>query len=78
MLNNDIYAIYTENDECTGSIKELYYSFEEAKADRYKYANWYRSNGDVWIKLYKAENAFKCIHSWHILPNGEINSEYNF
>lgn len=78
MLNNDIYAIFTEDDERKGSIKELYYSFEEAKADRYKYANWFCSKGDIWIRLYKAENAFKCSYSWHILPDGSITSVYNF
>ena len=32
MLNKDIYAIYTEDDEYKGSIKELYSSFEEVKS----------------------------------------------
>ena len=78
MLNNDIYAIYTEDDERRGSIKELYSSFDEAKNDRFKYHNWFCENGDVWIKLYKANSRFRCTHSWRILPDGTIDCEYSF
>lgn len=78
MLNKDIYAIFTNNDERSGSVKELYSSFEEAKADRFKYANWFCPKGDVWIELYKAGNPFYSFHEWHILPDGSIASEYNF
>lgn len=31
MLKEDVYAISTENDERTASVKELYTSFEEAQ-----------------------------------------------
>lgn len=78
MLNNDIYAIYTEDDERRGSIKELYPSFDEAKNNRFKYSNWFTQDGDVWIKLYKANGKFRCTHSWHILPDGTIDCEYSF
>ena len=52
MLNKDIYAIFTNNDERSGSVKELYSSFDEAKADRFKYANWCCPKGDIWIELF--------------------------
>lgn len=78
MLKNDIYAIYTEDDERHGSIKELYTSFDEAKKDRFKYSNWFCSIGDVWIKQYKTNGRFRCIHSWHISSDGTITCEYDF
>lgn len=78
MLNSDVYAIYTEDNERNGSIKELYPSFKDAKNDRFKYANWFMEYGDIWIQLYKSGSAFCCSHSWHILPDGTISSEYNF
>lgn len=80
MLNKDIYAIYTENDDRSGTTKELFFSFEEAKENRFKYGNWFRPNGDVWIDLYKAEKLFYPSHRWHILPDGTIEYEhkYNF
>ncbi len=78
MLNKDIYAIFTEDDERSGSIKELFFSFEEAKENRFKYANWFRSKGDIMIKLFKAEKPFRASSSWHILPNGNVESEYHY
>ncbi len=78
MLSKDIYAIYTDDDERSGSIKELYDSFEEAKRDRYKYANWYRPKGDIRINLFKANSPFKSSHTWYINPEGKVTVEYNF
>ncbi len=78
MLNRDVYAIYTSNDERNGSIKELFFSFEEAMEARYKYANWYAPYGDVRIKLFEAGNPFRSSHTWHINPEGKVISEYNF
>lgn len=78
MLSKDVYAIYTDNDERNGSIKELYDSFEEAKRDRYKYANWFCPKGDIWIELFEADKPFRSSHSWHINPEGKITTEYNF
>lgn len=78
MLKNDIYAIYTNDDDRRGSIKELFYSFNDAMEARYCYANWYCEKGDIWIKQYKANTKFSCSHSWHINKNGNIISEYNF
>ena len=78
MLKNDIYAIYTDDSERTGSIKELFYSFDDAMEARCHYANWFRDEGDVWIQLYKANTNFSCSHSWHINKNGSIVSEYDF
>ena len=78
MLNNDIYAIYTDNSEYNGSVKELYASFDEAMKDRFKYANWFMEYGDVWILLYKGGDVFSSSHSWHIRPDGTVESEYDF
>ena len=78
MLNNDIYAIYTDNSEYNGSVKELYASFDEAMNDRFKYANWFMEYGDVWILLYKGGDRFSSSHSWHIRPDGTVESEYDF
>lgn len=41
MLKFDIYAIETDNDERSRSIKELFTSFDDAMNARYKYANWF-------------------------------------
>lgn len=78
MLNKDVYAIYTEDDERRGSVKELFSSFEEAMEARYKYANWFRPKGDVWIELFKANDPFRSSHSWNINPEGKITAEYDF
>lgn len=78
MLKQDIYAIYTNDDESRGSIKELFTSFKKAMQARFKYANWYCYKGDVWIYLYKGNSPFNCSHRWRINPNGEIQEEYNF
>lgn len=78
MLNKDVYAIYTDNDERRGSVKELFFSFDEAMEARYKYANWFCPKGYVSIKLYKANSPFRCSHTWHINPEGEITEEYDF
>lgn len=78
MLSKDIYAIYTSDDERSGSIKELFFSFEDAKRARYKYANWYCPKGNISIKLFKADSPFRSSHTWYINPEGKITTEYNF
>lgn len=78
MLNFDIYAIETEDDERSSNIKELFTSFDDAMNARYKYANWFCSKGNVWINLYKANCPFKCVCTWHINEKGEIISEYKY
>lgn len=78
MLNFDIYAIETENDERTSSVKELFTSFDDAMNARHNYANWFCSKGNVWINLYKANYPFKCAYTWHIDENGKIISEYKY
>ncbi len=52
MLDFELYSIYTEDDEYRGSNKEFFYSYDDAYAARMQYANWYRPNGDVWIRRY--------------------------
>jgi len=73
MLKQDIYAIYTEDNE-RGSIKELFSSFEEAMEARYKYA----TKGDVWIYIYDAYKPFYPSYSCHVCANGEIDDVYEF
>ena len=34
-------------------------------ANRMKYANWYRPNGDIWIRK-KSGNRNRTIEEWHI------------
>ena len=76
MLNFDLYAIYTEDNERNGSIKEFFTSFNEAKANRFKYANWFCPKGDVWINRYDA--GFHESYSCRINENGDIVSEFNW
>lgn len=76
MLNFDIYSIYTEDNEYKGSDKEFFPTFSEAIKNRFKYNNWFRSKGDIWIHLYKANSLFIHSYAWHILPNGTIDEEY--
>ena len=78
MLEFDIYAIRTDDDERSGSVKELFTSFDDAMNERYKYANWFCPRGDVWINLYKAYHPFKCAHTWHINKEGKIINEYEY
>ena len=78
MLEFDIYAIRTDDDERSGSVKELFTSFDDAMNARYKYANWLCPRGDVWINLYKAYHPFKCAHTWHINKEGKIINEYEY
>lgn len=66
MLNKDIYAIYTTYDKFRGGIEELFDSFEDAMKNRFKYANWYCDDGDVYIKLYKKGRPFFPSIEWHI------------
>ena len=78
MLKFDIYAIETENDERSSSVKELFPSFKDAMNARYNYANWFSPKGNVWINLYKANHPFKCAYTWHIDESGKIISEYKY
>ena len=67
MLNLDIYAIYTTNDEYRGSIKELFPSFKDALEASLNYSNWYCDKGDVWIYKYPKNNSnFIPIIEWHV------------
>lgn len=72
MLNKDIYAIYTTYDEFRGGIEELFDSFEDAMRNRFKYANWYCDDGDVYIKLYKKGRSFLPSIEWHIGSDGHL------
>lgn len=78
MLNFDLYAIYTEDNECRGSIKEFFTSFDEAKENRFKYANWFCPKGDVWIYRYDANDTFRDSHTWRIDENGDIIIEFDW
>jgi len=78
VLGCDIYAIYTEDNERNGSVKELFLFFEEAMQNRMKYANWYCPNGDVWIYKYKAGSIFSPSEEWHIDQHGKIINHYTW
>ena len=78
MLNFDLYAIYTDDNERNGSIKEFFHSFEEAKKNRFKYANWFCPKGNIWISKYKAGTTFHPCYEWHIHEDGHIMSEYDW
>ena len=78
MLNFDLYAIYIENITYTG-IKELFTTFEEAKAncfnDKYKY---FFDLGKVWIKKYKANTIFRPCYEWRFTKDGKLIEEYEW
>lgn len=75
MLDFEIYSIYTEDDERRGSDKEYFHSYNDAYAARMNYANWYRPNGDVWIRHYD-KTGCHCIEEWHIDHDGGIIRHY--
>ena len=75
MLNFDIYAIETEDDERSSSIKELFTSFEDAMKNRFKYSNWYCDDGDVYIHLYKKERPFFPSIERHVGSDGHLIEE---
>lgn len=77
MLNFDLYAIYTEKSERSGSIDELFTSFEEAMEQRMKYANWYCKKGNVWIQKISGER-FSIVERWKIDDDGTIISHYKW
>lgn len=78
MLNFDLYAIETMDDERQSSIKEFFTSFEEAKENRFKYAHWCYPKGYVAIAKYNANNSLLRSHTWYLNPEGNILEEYNF
>ena len=77
MLNFDLYAIFTEKDERSGSIDELFVSFEEAMNNRMKYANWYCNKGNIWIQKISREK-FTTVEEWHINDDGTIIRHYKW
>ncbi len=78
MLNRpDFYAISVEVNERNSREVEYFETFEEAKKNRMRYANWWCPNGDVWI-LHKNGCTLCTVESWHIDSNGTVVSHYNF
>lgn len=75
MLNFELYSIYTEDDEYRGCNKEYFHNYDDAYAARMNYANWYRPNGDVWIRHYDKTGCHR-IEEWHIDYDGGIKSQY--
>jgi len=69
MLDFELYSICTEDDEYRSSNKEYFYSYDDAYAARMNYANWYRPNGDVWIRHYD-KSGCRCLEEWHIDYDG--------
>lgn len=78
MLNFDLYSINTEKDERRSSDDELFLTFEDAMANRMRFANWWRPNGDIWIHKYPANSRFSYSEVWHIDKDGNIVSHYKF
>ena len=75
MLDFDLYAIYTDKNERSGSIDELFVSFEEAMNNRMKYANWFCNKGNIWIRKISREK-FSVVEEWHINDDGTICNHY--
>ncbi len=75
MLDFELYSIHTEDNERESSNKEYFHSYDDAYAARMNYANWYRPNGDVWIKHYD-NTGCHCIEEWHIDCDGSIIDYY--
>lgn len=71
--------VYDGNDVFSGSIKEIFATFEEAKRNTYKYSHYGHEKGDVLIRRYKLNNTFSArpCHEWHI-KNNKIVSEYSW
>lgn len=79
MLNSDLYTIYTEKSEYRGTVDELFSSFEEAMANRFKYANWWRPSGDVWIYKYAAGSTGTCpSEEWHVREDGHAELRFKW
>ena len=76
MLDKVIYAIATEKDERRCTEDEWFISFEDAMANRMKYANWFRPNGHVWIKKHKGGP--RVSEEWLIDETGNIESHYDW
>lgn len=75
MLDFELYSIYTEDDERRGSNKEYFHNYDDAYAARMNYANWYRPNGDVWIRHYDKMGSH-CLEEWAIDADGGIIRHY--
>lgn len=77
MLNFELYSIHIEDDEWHSSDKEFFTSYEDAYAARMKYANWYRPNGDVWIRRYD-KTGCHCIEEWAIEADGTCRKHFKW
>lgn len=73
----DYYAIYIETDERSGREVDYFETFEEAMDNRMKYANWWRPNGDIWIRK-KSGNKNRTIEEWHIDSDGYIANHFKW
>ena len=78
MLNFDLYAIWTSDNEYGGSIKEFFTSFKEAVEHRMEYANWWCSNGNICIEKYPAGSDFRASDKWYINPDGTIQDHFKW
>lgn len=75
MLDKVIYAIATEKDEYRCTEDEWFDSFDDAMANRMKYANWFRPNGNVWI--HKHNGSPRVSEAWLIDETGNIEIHYD-
>ena len=76
MIDKVIYAIATEQDEYRRTEDEWFDSFEDAMANRMKYANWFRPKGNVWIC--KHNGSPRVSEEWLINETGEVESHYDW
>ena len=73
----DYYAIEIETDEYHASEVEYFENFIDAINNRMKYANWFRPQGDIWIKR-KSGKSPEVLEEWHIYSDGSIGSHYDW
>lgn len=68
----DLYSIYTLNENEHGVVREMFLTFEDAKAARLKYKNAGSGAGDVYIERYV--NGFHIMSQiWHVTADGMVH-----
>lgn len=73
MVNLDIYVIKETTDEWGDSeVVAIYKTFEECMENRFNYANWCASKGNVWIEHIPGGNNFRPDKRWLVDDKGNI------
>lgn len=68
----DLYGIYTLNENERGTVREMFLTFEDAKAARLKYQNAGSGAGDVYIERF-VNGIYKMNQVWHITADGAVH-----